>query len=1039
MAKGHGGEFKLVEWPCIEFLKTLGYSYVTPEQNEAKRERKNEVLFKDEVVKAIERINDVPTEVALSAYSDLLREQDNEQWLALLRRNVSKYVPGQSDSKTIRFIDFLNPANNTFQVTNQLYVDAQKSRIADLVIYVNGIPLVVIEAKSPLAAKDKSGEAFEQIKQYERDIPKLFCSNLFNLITQGTNVLYGATGAPSKFWGTWLDPWPKKTTDFATPFEQGLHSLLEPQRLLDLLSHFVVFERRDNKVIKKVCRYQQFRAVNKMVNRVVEGKERKGLVWHTQGSGKSLTMVFAALKLKYHHTIEHENLTNPNILVLTDRRDLDDQISKTFVACGLPNPVAVRDRQKGEASSAREKLQKLLHSNAVGQVALSTIFLFEGSRKAASNSDKWIVLVDECHRTQEKDLGAYLRATLPNARFFGFTGTPVKSTDYDTYKNFGAPGEGYLDKYGIDDAVRDGATVPIRYTCRKAELHVDPQKIDILFDTWFADEAPETVAAIKRKGPAFAELVKHPRRIELIATDIWAHFQSYLLPDGFKAQIVAIDREAVVLYKRALDKELTKYFLTKGLSQKEAEEKASAASVPIYSTNQEDGKPSEDEWKDNIRADLQKYSMDSEQERAIVGDNGSFQKRAEMPYFLIVCNKLLTGFDAPIESAMYLDNPLKEHSLLQAIARTNRVESEKKEFGLIVDYIGITKKLDEALETYRKEDVAQAMLGLEVEESKLAEAHAAVLPYLNRVKRKKQNDTTLQTELYELKKQLGTEDEWFKFRMVALPFVKAYESISPDPCVLNYAADFKWVVAALKLLSLHFDKQDSIQLKDFSAKVRDMLHQQLEVAGINTICKMRKITDPDFWHDFQLKPEEVEERDLKTAAARKAAEMKVELQEKMEENPVQYGPFSERVMALIRKYDEGLSTAAEVLSGFEKIVRDMQEEEKAVQESGISALAFGISRILEQEVGKNSDAQQQKSDNPEPPSTAVSPEAIRELASKCAEVYEVAHAWESKEQLKREMRQKVRLLIHSSGLASGEKLTKLPTLIEDFALRSLRH
>ena len=200
--KGKGGEFKLVEWPCIENLKTLGYEYVLPQDNETKRERKNEVLFKDEILAAIQRINDVPEEVATSVYSDLLRESDNEAWLALLRGKISKNVPGQSDVKTIRIIDFLNPKNNSFQVTNQLYVDAHKSRIADLVVYVNGIPLVVIEAKSPLSYKDKTGEAFEQIKQYERDITRLFASNIFNIVTQGTHLLYGATGSPSPFWGT---------------------------------------------------------------------------------------------------------------------------------------------------------------------------------------------------------------------------------------------------------------------------------------------------------------------------------------------------------------------------------------------------------------------------------------------------------------------------------------------------------------------------------------------------------------------------------------------------------------------------------------------------------------------------------------------------------------------------------------------------------------------------------------------------------------------------------------------------------------------
>ena len=275
----------------------------------------------------------------------------------------------------------------------------------------------------------------------------------------GTTVLYGATHSPSKFYGYWRDPHPRAESDFANELEKGLWSLLEPSRLLELLAHFIVFERDPDtgEVIKKICRYQQFRAVNKMVDRVVEGKHKRGLVWHTQGSGKSLTMVFAALKLKHHHTVSSEQLDYVNLLVLTDRIDLDDQIAGTFVATGLPNPVSV-----GSIS----ELRSLVSSGVDGQTLLSTIFKFEVSKTVIPNSDRWIVMVDECHRTQEKDLGATLRATLPDATFFGFTGTPIKKNDKDTYQNFGIVGEGYLDKYGIDDAVRDNATVPIYYTRR---------------------------------------------------------------------------------------------------------------------------------------------------------------------------------------------------------------------------------------------------------------------------------------------------------------------------------------------------------------------------------------------------------------------------------------------------------------------------------------------------------------------------------------------------------------------------------------------
>ncbi|MEE9382705.1 MAG: HsdR family type I site-specific deoxyribonuclease [Nannocystaceae bacterium] len=511
-----GPEYRDVEKPALDYLGELGYAFIDPSEHGSLRDGDNHVLFRPHLIAAIQRINDVPEETARSVYHQLLTEQDNEKWTKKLRGDVDESVPGQATKKTIRLIDFANPANNTFAVTNQLSVRGGKTRITDVVVYVNGIPLVVIEAKKQFGAKDKSGEAFDQIRQYERDIPRLFYSNVFNIITNRTHTLYGATGSPSAHWSFWKDPWPRSPSDFGEPFFASLWSLLEPSRLLDILAHFLVFEKTEESVIKKVCRYQQYRAVNKIVERVVAGDPRRGLVWHTQGSGKSLTMVFAVLKLKMHLTSSSPELENLNFLILTDRIDLDDQITKTFNNCGLRNPQ--------RANSVNE-LRAIIRTGSRGLTVLSTVFKFQGSKKPVPDSKNWILLVDECHRTQEKDLGAYLRATLPDARFFGSTGTPIKKNDKDTYENFGAPGEGYLDRYGIDDAVADGATVPIWYTGRLTKWHLDGRELDVLFDQWFADEAEEVVEAIKRRGASVADLAKHPERIKLIAYDLWIHFQ----------------------------------------------------------------------------------------------------------------------------------------------------------------------------------------------------------------------------------------------------------------------------------------------------------------------------------------------------------------------------------------------------------------------------------------------------------------------------------------------------------------------------------
>ena len=378
-------EYRLAEKPSIDALTAMGYVALHPEAAMAMRHEANRVILKPVLIESLQKLNEgLSVEDADAVYSDLITLSDNEEWQRRLRGAYSRRLKGEAKDRPVSLIDFKRPNNNRFHVVRQLKVEAQRSRIADLVVFVNGIPLVVIEAKCPLKAADRTGQAFEQIKQYERDIPRLFYSNVFNIVTDGMATLYGATGAPSKFYAPWPDPWPRSRDEFVDDLSRDLWCLLEPSRLLDLLAHFIVFEidPDSGRQFKKVCRYQQFRAVNKAVNRVAEGIKKKGLIWHTQGSGKSLTMVFLALKLKTHLTLDALTLQNPNILVLTDRIDLDDQISKTFVACGLPNPKQCRLGRRAARCRAR--------GAATGQILLSTIFKFQPDRKQPIPQLGWL-------------------------------------------------------------------------------------------------------------------------------------------------------------------------------------------------------------------------------------------------------------------------------------------------------------------------------------------------------------------------------------------------------------------------------------------------------------------------------------------------------------------------------------------------------------------------------------------------------------------------------------------------------------------------
>lgn len=894
------------------------------------------------LIDALRRLNDMGEADAEAVYNDLATLSDNEEWQRKLRGGYSRRLSGENRDQSIALIDFKDPSRNAFHVTNQFKVQAQRSRIPDIVLFVNGIPLVVIEAKSPMKGTATGTEAHEQIRQYERDIPRLFYPNAFNIITDGMKTEYGATGSPAQFYGPWPDAWPRNRDDFPDALSKDLWCLCEPSRLLDLLAHFIVFEtdpERGNK-IKKICRYQQFRAVNKAVDRVAAGEHRRGLIWHTQGSGKSLTMVFLALKLKTHLTLDAPTLANPNILVLTDRIDLDDQISKTFVACGLPNPT-----QCGSVAALREAVN--LGGN--GQILLSTIFKFAGSKEPIPNSANWIVLVDECHRTQEKDLGAYLQATLPDAHFYGFTGTPIKSTDKDTYARFSIAGEGYLDKYGIDDAVRDGATVPILYEGRKADWSINEAEIDILFDRWFVDLPDDKREELKRKGLTLATIAKHPERVRLIALDIWEHFKAVCQPDGYKAQIVAVDREAVFLYRAALSAVIAADLVRGGMDAGKAQEQADAMIACVYSKSQEDNKPSENPDVAALRAGLEEFYLDDEAEKDV---KKRFKMRGQEPSFLIVCDKLLTGFDAPIEHVMYLDKPLKEHNLLQAIARTNRTCSIKlsdggeiaKPNGRIVDYIGVTNHLDEALKSYRADDVENALRDIAVLRNDLKEAHARYRAQKRAMGLEGMDEKAAAYAAAKIAAE-GREDEWFDLQRLTRSLIKVYADLSPDPAILDFTAEVKWAAAFLRLATQAIAKDESLDHRSYSGKIRDMLEEHVHVTGLSTTIRLRNITDPNFADDFDTGDKD--EAELQEAFVRKSAELRRVTRELVDKNPAQYGRFSERVLEIIRRFEAGQIAAADGLADFEGLTGDIQAEQGAHAELGMDEHAFSILRIIE--------------------------------------------------------------------------------------------
>lgn len=1007
-------EYRLAEKPAMEVLAALGYQPLAPEAALAMRVEENRVILKPVLIAALQALNGIGAGDAEAVYNDLATLSDNEDWQRKLRGGYSRRLTGENRDRPIALIDFKTPANNSFHVVRQLRVAAQRPRIPDIVLFVNGIPLVVIEAKSPLKGTATGDEAFEQIKQYERDIPRLFYPNAFNILTDGMKTEYGATGSPSQFYAPWPDAWPRTRADFPDDLAKDLWCLCEPSRLLDMLAHFIVFEidPETGRKIKKVSRYQQFRAVNKAVQRVAAGEHRKGLIWHTQGSGKSLTMVFLALKLKTHLTLDAPTLANPNILVLTDRIDLDDQISKTFVACGLPNPA-----QCGSVAALRDAVNR----GGNGQILLSTIFKFAGSKEPIPNSGNWIVLVDECHRTQEKDLGAFLQATLPDAHFYGFTGTPIKSTDKDTYARFSVAGEGYLDKYGIDDAVRDGATVPILYEGRKADWSINEAEIDILFDRWFVDLPDDKREELKLKGLTLATIAKHPERIQLIAYDIWEHFKQVCQPDGFKAQIVVVDREAIVLYRAALSGVIAADLVKGGMDADAAQAQADAMIACVFSKSQEDNKPSENADVQALREGLEAFYLDADGEKDA---KKRFKAKGQEPRFMIVCDKLLTGFDAPIEHVMYLDKPLKEHNLLQAIARTNRTYSIKgedggeitKPNGRIVDYIGVTNHLDEALKSYRADDVENALRDIAVLRNDLKEAHARYRSQKRAMGLEGMDEKAAAYKAAAIAAD-GREDEWFDLQRLTRTFIKVYADLSPDPAILDFTAEVKWAAAFLRLATQAIAKDESLDHRSYSGKIRDMLEEHVHVTGLSTTIRLRNIIDPNFTDDFAT--DDKSEAELQEAFVRKSAELRRVTRELVDKNPAQYGRFSERVLEIIRRFEQGQVAAADGLADFEGLTGDIQAEQGAHADLGMDENAFSILRIME----------------------AIAPdtghEALQAAAIAIGAIYADAAttqpAFAHMEAYLRSLRQQVRRILTEHGIGETKNIREK---VEEFAIHA---
>ncbi len=847
----------------------------------------NEVLIESDLKEALIRLNpeiqinpNLADEVIYKLRAILISVQQvglvkaNEEFFKWMIGDKTMPFGDNNRHVPIRLIDFEDLTNNQYTLTNQFRVHHRETKIPDIVLFINGIPVVVGEAKTPTRPGVSWLDGASEIHQvYENSVPQLFVSNILSFATEGKELYYGGIRCPLDFWA----PWRLEDEDEALAKRLGLGEigkemgdLLHPKRLLDILQNFSLFSTNKKKQRMKVIpRFQQYEGANKIVERVKEGRIKKGLIWHFQGSGKSLLMVFAAQKLR-----RMPELKSPTVIVLVDRTDLDTQISGTFNAADIPNV---------EPTDSIRDLQKLLEQDT-RKIIISMIHKFRDAKPNMNTRENIIVLVDEAHRTQEGDLGRQMRSALPNAFLFGLTGTPVNKADKNTFWAFGSEEDegGYLSRYTFQDSIRDGATLPLHFEPRLVDVHVDKETIDKLFEN-FKEEAAltdEEADALNKKSAKMAAFLKSPERVKKIVADITVHFKEKVDPHGFKAMIVTPDRYACIQYKEELDK----YF-------------PEEASKVIISTSAND----EYDFK-------QKWAVDKSQQERIVDE---YNDPISDLKFLIVTAKLLTGFDAPILQTMYLDKSLKDHTLLQAICRTNRLFPQKY-FGRIVDYFGVFDDTAKALE-FDEKSVLQIITNLSELREKLPQAVADTLAHFTGVDR-----TIVGFEGLEIAQNaIKTDEKKDAFAKDFKFLTKLWESLSPDNILNLYQQDYKWLSQVFESVRPASDTIGKLLWITLGAQTTKLIHENIHVGDIHHLEEF--ILDADVIEDIFNNPD--------PKNAKKLEKILVKRFKKHEGNP-KFKKLSELLEELRDRAEKGLITSIEFVKELCKIAKETVQAEK---------------------------------------------------------------------------------------------------------------
>ena len=803
---------------CIKELISLGYRWIPPAENRAARSDLKNALLKGELISSIQQINSVDTATALAVYRRLIKVRSNEDWVTLLRGGLTYLNKETQQRQLIRLIDFRNLKNNRFTVTNRLLINSPKSQVADMVIYANGIPVVVMEVEN--TSKET---AFRRLQNHFNDIPRLFFSNLFCIAVRENNLYYGVPGETLEAWGVWKDPWPKSSKDFNNPLSQQLFSLLSPSRLLDILRNFIFFEKMAGRTLKRVCRYQQYQAVNMIVAGFLNDSFNSAVVQHAQGSGRSISMVFLALKLGLNPIMTDSQRSPAKILVLTKRRKFLDRFEQAVSSLRLEQPKKMNNRST---------LSKHLQDSQSGAILLADPELLNGLTFSNPVSD-WYLFIDEFQTASQKDCVDSAFKILSKAKIVGFSSAWVNGLEdsqelMTSFSRFDS-----VQSYSAEQAISDGVTVPLSYMSRQSEWHVRPHLAEELFNDWYSKEPRVVRDALQHKGLSETEIAKCPHRIKAIAKDIWAHYQEYLVPNGLKAQLITVDSEAAVLYKRAIEAEAKAAMRKRGFPSRMAAAHANLSCACVFASKQSDRERSNNAYIQSLRQDLLAFATDIHAERKLFH---RFCDRNDPLGILISSDMRFQDMDAAAVSVIYLDAPLVGYDYLRAIGRANRILDEYKSYGLLIDYFGVTASEDRGLKDYADTPESRTIFDTKPNRARLLKVYNQLSLWLSRLERTGVNLVEIKAEFDQALEFFHVESQWEPFKKAVLDFVRAYESLVPDYAVTPYTGDLKWVLCFMAYAEESRTGSGITDLlRDCSPRTYQLLMRHIEVMDISSL------------------------------------------------------------------------------------------------------------------------------------------------------------------------------------------------------------